>query len=907
MKKIFFSIITIMIILSFFIISYMGSVTKIVIKPNSIEHAKAGLLDDNLTGLVKGGTIENFNTNMPKGTIFFDKNKADTVLLGKDGYTLETYGNQNIVNKDIKVQENVMENRVTYLGPNGNGIPASTEGYITNTGIDANASENNRSKFSMKFEDVVTMQDASTKDVIITISNIYVVNQKTVTVPLWVSWRGAGVGVNSYDNDFNRMPVDDKGMAMHCDISINVINKDGTPVKDQKLLLEVKDLDISDRTRMGDDQNAYPKANDTRFNQGLTAEQKLALYDSDYRESIQILSGAVSDAYMPETNKLEVKRLADGNNANGLRFISYTPEEDDATLNTGFHVLVDSEESNYRWYGSSTVSGISTILFTNSANHKIKATSSTGGGISNYITSREIIDNTDNHSDRSYLNYFADGLNITYLMDAKENSYLEKLTIDEVDFVQNDFMSVASGERNKSVTVTKNENNYRFNVTKDSNGKITNVVYTFSNNNADHEISVVWKGNGNYITEYYYDNEIDDTKTETKSAPFGTVVNEYTDKVIDGYKLQKVEGTPLTISDNSTNNVIKVYYIKRDDLSYTVKYLEKGTNNELHEQKNVDNQTYGNVINSSNEVINIDSYKYVDTNRDSITISTSDNTIILYYEKDIKYTAKVKYYEKGTTNELKEEVEIPELRVGDIIKTEDYFEPISGYVFDSSDPENLTISEDAGKNIVIIYYKKDNEGVNYTINYLDKETNKVIHDQKVVDKPELNSVVEAKNEIIEIDNYTFDSYDKDQITISDNNSNNVINLYYNKKKGNVIVKYIDEETNEEIGEKYTITGYVNDSYIAKAKEIQGYDLSKTPDNASGIITEGETTVVYYYKAKKAATTETKQTTETQQAKKEVATLPKTGNNINSIILVISVTLLISLLFGIGYVKLKDIK
>ena len=908
MRKIIISIFTIIIFLFVFIISNYENVTKTVFKPNPVVEAKAGLLDENLIGVVKGGTIDKFSANMPKGTIFFDRSKADTNEVGKDGYTLETYGNSSIVKKDITTQ-NETENRVVYLGPNGNGIPMNTEGYITNTGIITNAPENERSKFSMKFTDVVTMQDSSKKDVVITISNIYIQNQKSVTIPIWAAWRGTVIGSNAYDNDFNRLPIDDsKGMAMHCDISISVVNKDGTAVKDQKLLLEIRDLDITDRTRMGDDQNAYPKANDTRFNQGLTAEQKLALYDSDYRESIQILNGALSDAYMPETNKLEVKRLAEGTNANGLRFSAYDPNEDDATLNTGFHVLVDSEESKYRWYGSSTVTGINTYFFTNTENHKIKATSTTGGSISNYTTSREIIDNSDNHSDRSYVNRFADGLNITYLMDAKENAYFEKLTIDEVDFVQNDFISIASGEKNKSVTVTKNEKNYRFNVTKDANGKITNVVYTFSNNNADHEISVVWNGGATYVTEYYYDNTLDDTKTETKPAEYGAVINQYTDKIADGYILQKVEGIPLTISDNQENNKIKVYYKKRNDLSYTVNYLEKGTNTVIHEPKTVENQTYGAVVNATDEVINIDLYKYAETNRDSITITTNDNTINLYYEKDVKYTATVKYYEIGTTNPIREEITINDLKIGDIIEAEDYYEPITGYVYDSSEPDNVTISEDAENNTLIIYYIKDNEGINYTINYLDKETNKAIHDQKVIEKPELNSVIEAKNEIIEIDNYKFDSYDKEKITISDNNSDNVINLYYNKKKGSVTVKYIDQETNKEIGEQYTITGYVNDSYVAKAKEIQGYDLTKTPDNASGKITEDGVTVVYYYKAKKVVTsTKTQQPTQTTQAKNEVATLPKTGNNIISMILLIVGAILLCTAFGLGYIKLKDLK
>lgn len=895
MKKILFSVFTIIIILSVFIISNFESATTTVFKPNYIEEAKAGLVDNNITGLVKGGTIENFNVNMPKGTIFLDKDKVDTALVGKDGYTLETYGNTNIVKKDIPIQEN-MVSIVSYLGPGGNGIPMNTEGYMTNTGINANAPENERSKFTMKFSDAVTMQDSSKKDVAITISNIYFVNQKSIAIPIWAGWRGVRIGTNAYDNEFNKLPLEaGKGMAIHCDISVSIINKDGTALKNQKLLLEVRDLDIFDKSRPEDNQSAYPKANDTRYNQGLTEEQKVLLYNSDYRESIQILNGAVSDAYMPETNRLEVKRLVEGTNANGLRFSAYEPEEDEDTLNTGFHVLVDSEESNYRWYGSCTKDAISTVLFTNTENHKITATSSTGGSISNFITSGETIENSDNYANRSYQNYFADGLNITYQMDAKESAYLEKITIDGVEFLQNDFSSVVSGEREKSVTITKNEKNYNFTVTKDLNGKITNAVYIFSNNDANHEISVEWKGIADYVTEYYYDNTIDNTKTETQSAPYGTVINQYTDKIIDGYTLQKVEGTPLTINEDSTHNVIKVYYVKRTDLSYTVNYLKKGTGEVIHTPKIVENKTYGEVINSSNEVIDIDTYNYDSADRDTLTISTNDNTINLYYVKNSNFIGKIKYYEKGTTNEIKPETTINNLNVGDVIESGNYNVEIDGYTYDSAEPTRITVTNNEAQNVMILYYTKKNNNLNYTVNYIDKSSNKVIHEQKIVTDVKLNDVIKAKDEVIEISNYKYDSSNKDQITISEDNSNNVINLYYTKKNGRVIVKYIDKDTNKEIVESETITGNVDDTYVAKIKEIDGYEYVSKKGNTTGKITDEDTNVIYYYKAK----------TEKKQAKDELQSLPKTGG-INYLFIISAVTIM-GILFGYGYIKLKDIK
>ena len=85
------------------------------------------------------------------------------------------------------------------------------------------------------------------------------------------------------------------------------------------------------------------------------------------------------------------------------------------------------------------------------------------------------------------------------------------------------------------------------------------------------------KDNFEYRIEYYYDAVIDDSKTEVGTAVFESEIDTYPDKVIDGYVFEKVEGKPITIASNPDNNVMKVYYIKRSDLSYTVKYLEQGT------------------------------------------------------------------------------------------------------------------------------------------------------------------------------------------------------------------------------------------------------------------------------------------------------------------------------------------
>ncbi|MFR3342332.1 MAG: hypothetical protein ACLTTE_06625, partial [Clostridia bacterium] len=96
------------------------------------------------------------------------------------------------------------------------------------------------------------------------------------------------------------------------------------------------------------------------------------------------------------------------------------------------------------------------------------------------------------------------------------------------------------------------------------------------------------------------------------------------------------------------------YYTKRNDLSYTVNYLEKDTNTVLHEAKTVGNQIFGTIITSSDEVITIDGYNYDSVDKTTLTIGTSENVINIYYTKrtDLSYT--VNYLEKDTNTVLHE-------------------------------------------------------------------------------------------------------------------------------------------------------------------------------------------------------------------------------------------------------------
>ena len=119
-----------------------------------------------------------------------------------------------------------------------------------------------------------------------------------------------------------------------------------------------------------------------------------------------------------------------------------------------------------------------------------------------------------------------------------------------------------------------------------------------------------------------------------------------TPKVYTGYVLNSTHPDANSEGTIAADGTLKLalYYDLVKDLSYTVNYLEQGTNKVLHEAKTVNGQTFGADVTES--AIEIDGYNKVDPVSDSITIGAENNRINFYYTKaSFNYT--VEYYVDG--------------------------------------------------------------------------------------------------------------------------------------------------------------------------------------------------------------------------------------------------------------------
>ena len=343
-------------------------------------------------------------------------------------------------------------------------------------------------------------------------------------------------------------------------------------------------------------------------------------------------------------------------------------------------------------------------------------------------------------------------------------------------------------------------------VVEDNISIIKNIAYVDGNKIPEEPETSV---RHHYTVEHYTENldgkysKVEKDTVVSEDVEIGTKVS-YENNNYEGFTFDdnKTENKDATVPDNN-NLVVKLYYTRRNDLSYTVNYLEKDTNTVLHEAKTAGNQTFGTIITSSDEVITIDGYNYDSADKTTLTIGTGENVINIYYTKrtDLSYT--VNYLEKGTNTVLHEAKTAGNQTFGTIITSSDEVITIDGYNYDSVDKTTLTIG--TGENVINIYYTKRTD-LSYTVYYKEQGTETKLADAKVVNNKTFEEKITAS--IKAEDNTTekpkpIDGYECVEVkpgTLLIGTGENVITFYYVKLCQYKIEYYL----NGNLAEQYTV-------------------------------------------------------------------------------------------------------
>lgn len=168
----------------------------------------------------------------------------------------------------------------------------------------------------------------------------------------------------------------------------------------------------------------------------------------------------------------------------------------------------------------------------------------------------------------------------------------------------------------------------------------------------------------------------------------------------------------------------------------------------------------------------------------------------------------------------------------------------SGY-FPNTGSHSLTMDINGNNEFTFVYVAK--EKVNYTVRYLEKGTEKVLHEEKTAETS--NAIITEK--FVQISGYAPDAYQK-RLVLSANEAENVITFWYTEDNVHAPVQIVHWIQNI-AGEGYTeyqsstnLNGEIGQTYTGTPLTIPGFTYNAEKSNASGKLTaEGLELNLYY--------------------------------------------------------------
>ena len=420
-------------------------------------------------------------------------------------------------------------------------------------------------------------------------------------------------------------------------------------------------------------------------------------------------------------------------------------------------------------------------------------------------------------------------------VNAGTNAILTDTIGDNFKVVENDNIRV---EGNKvianidNITETESIVSFYVDIDQDSptNWYNTNngfeLNYTDYNNNSQKISSnknpqVYWVQNTyDYVINYYKDEITNPTDSNylgniTRKAHKGDVVaisdndkNAYLDTAGMGYEFNMVDPSSLTISVDSSNNIINVLYTKKK-LTYKVVYLfeNNGSYTEISSVPSINgiSATYGDNVNALtyNNITIPDGYTFNENmtkgNNNGMYSITDNNTVIrLYYDKiDVKYNVVYKFQNVDKTGyedrpDLINNINNITTKYGTTVSVNGYLITPTGFALNremtyGNNNGEYVITEN-GTNIYVYYdrsnymfnvkyhfngefdntYIYSNDAIYGTTEYAKNYTLDKVNNEHLTNK--INN--DNKNYFLDPDN------NNEEIVIGDNENNNILNVYY---------------------------------------------------------------------------------------------------------------------------------
>ncbi len=272
-----------------------------------------------------------------------------------------------------------------------------------------------------------------------------------------------------------------------------------------------------------------------------------------------------------------------------------------------------------------------------------------------------------------------------------------------------------------------------------------------------------------------------------------------------------------------------------------IKYIDKNTGEEITDSKTKEG-IVGEEFDIAEDEKEIPGYTLIEKPEETTGEFTDESQEKIYYYAKTTQVI-VKYLEKDTNIVLSKEKVI-------------YGHEGLEYKTNMENIENYTCVENTNNTsgvmtrdkIEVIYYYAKNTKV--IVKYLDKATNEPLTEET---QYEISGYVgkDYTTEKKEIEGYTFIEDTKN--TSGKMTEQSIEVIYYYGKNTQVVVKYLEKDTNKELSEQEIIKGYEGQEYKTQQKDIENYEFVESTNNTKGIMQKEQIEVIYYYAQKTKAT------------------------------------------------------
>lgn len=324
---------------------------------------------------------------------------------------------------------------------------------------------------------------------------------------------------------------------------------------------------------------------------------------------------------------------------------------------------------------------------------------------------------------------------------------------------------------------------------------------------------------------------VDDSGTDLAASQTitGKVFDPYSTeaKTFYGYRLT---ATPQNATGTMTEDEITVTYIyTKRQAAVTANYIDE--NNNVLSDPVSSTGNVGDAYTTSAKDIN--GYELISTPSNANGTYTEDDIVVNYIYRLKNASVTANYVdEEGTP--LTSSVTING-KFFDTYNTEN--KSFNGYELIAI-PDNASGTMDKESTIVNYVYRLKKTSV--LVNYVDEDgerlTDSITISGKVFDDYNTEEKTFYGYELTAVPENASGTMTEDEI---------VVNYVYRLKDSCVTVHYVDTDGNE-IATSVTLNGKVFDSYTATAKDIYGYELTATPSNATGTMTETPIDVYFIY-------------------------------------------------------------